>query len=65
MRHVYPFPCAKAHGCPCRSAFLLCIGFNIVLQFTASTVGEERIELIVDSLLKAALAAVPFTGSLN
>ena len=51
--------------CLCRSAFLLCIGFNIVLQFTASAIGEEKIELIVDTLLKGALAAVPFAGSLN
>ncbi|CAL5219993.1 g1934 [Coccomyxa viridis] len=48
-----------------RSAFLLCIGFNVVLQFTASTLGEEKIELMVDTFLKAAVAAVPFAGSLN
>ena len=48
-----------------RSAFLLCIGFNVVLQFTASTLGEEKIELMVDTFLKAAVAAMPFAGSLN
>ena len=49
----------------CRSAFLLCIGFNIILQFTANALGEEKIELIVDTLLQGALAAVPFAGSLH
>ena len=52
-------------ACLCRSAFLLCIGFNIILQFTANALGEEKIELIVDTLLQGALAAVPFAGSLH
>ena len=56
----------KPHvACLCRSAFLLCIGFNIILQFTANALGEEKIELIVDTLLQGALAAVPFAGSLH
>jgi hypothetical protein len=42
--------------CYChRSAFLLCIGFNIILQTAAQTLGEERIEIMVDALLKGGL----------
>ena len=44
----------------CRSAFLLCIGFNIILQALANALGEERIELMVDSLLKGGLSLATF-----
>lgn len=40
----------------CRSAFLMCICFNIFLQALANALGEERIELMVDALLKGDLS---------
>lgn len=39
----------------CRSAFLLCIIFNIVLQYGVRVVGEENIEIAVDAALKSSL----------
>ena len=39
----------------CRSAFLLCIIFNIVLQYGVRVLGEENIEIAVDAMLKSAL----------
>ena len=38
-----------------RSAFLLCIVFNIALQYFMRVVGEENIQITVDAMLKNAL----------
>jgi len=45
----------------CRAAFLLCIGFNILLQALANALGEERIEIMVDALLKGGLSLAAFS----
>ena len=48
----------KVGLCGRRTAFLLCIGFNIILQTAAQALGEERIEMMVNALLEGSLFSI-------